>query len=120
MPLSESYQAFVGWSPAQPPVRHASASAQTQGAVSVSVSVPVCAPRMRFLRTSAKVRCAPGSTARQQMMQPFSLVWLPPTAFSLMYIKSLCTLGLRAKGATTPYAFPSLHFLVLKDLLWSS
>lgn len=116
MPLSESYQAFVGWSPAQPPVRHASASAQTQGAV----SVPVCAPRMRFLRTSAKVRCAPGSTARQQMMQPFSLVWLPPTAFSLMYIKSLCTLGLRAKGATTPYAFPSLHFLVLKDLLWSS
>ena len=61
-----------------------------------------------------------GQKYLQQITQPFSLVWLPPIAFPFMYIKSLCTLGLRANGATIPYAFPSLHFLVLKDFLWST
>ena len=28
-----------------------------------------------------------------------SLAWLPPLAFSRMYMRSLCTLGLRAQGA---------------------
>lgn len=68
---------------------------------------------LKSLCTRRQIKC-------QHMTQPFSLVWLPPTAFSFMYIKSLCTLGLRANGATIPYALPSLHFLLLKDFLWST